>query len=128
MSHQQKKRILQKLFGWIFLSANCLVATLFLGDKNEHFLVRGLFLSALIICYGALKTYRDKRKSDFSGMSVAIQYICVYVITFVATFKLADYLSSIVLLTTMCVVSLTELLAFVVFTNWGDIKRIFRKS
>lgn len=128
MKHQQKRRILQKLWGWICLSVNCMVATLFLAHTDKEFLVSGAALSISTICYGFVKTYRDKSKDDLSGVSVAIQYICIYIITLVIALKLSDYLSSFSPLIYLSVISLIELLVVLVLTNWCVIKRILRKS
>lgn len=128
MHNQQKKRIIQKLWGWVCLSINCLVVTLYLSGQRAELLNGGILLSVLTICYGAIKTQMDKLKGDTSVATVAIEYICVYIITFLLGFKMASYLSSVSVLITLVVVSLAEMLIFLFITYWYAIRRFFFKS
>lgn len=125
MKFQQRKRVIQKLWGWISLSINCLVITTFLQEKITGLLTKGILLSVLILCYGVVKTRADKRKDDLSGVSVLIEYICVYIITFLSAFKVIVYLSSISLLLALTITSVIELLVFLFITYWRTIQTVF---
>ncbi len=116
MQKQQKKRIIQKIWGWICLSINCLVMSLHLTGQYAEFLKYGILLSILTISYGVIKTHMDKLKGDMSVASIVIEYVCVYIITFLAGFKLANYLPSVSVLTSLIITSLVEMLLFLFFT------------
>ena len=126
MHNQQKKRVLQKLWGWACLSINCLVVSLYLSGQHAELLNGGILLCALPVCYGILKTQMDKRKGDISVAAVAIEYICVYIITFLLGFKTASYLSSVSVLIALAVASLAEMLVFLCITYWYAIRRFLR--
>lgn len=128
MHNQQKKRIIQKLWGWVCLSINCLVVSLYLSGQHAELLNSGILLSVLIICYGAIKTQMDKLKGDTSIATVAIEYVCVYIITVLLGFKMASYLSSVSVLIALVVVSLAEMLIFLFITYWHAIRRFFFQS
>ena len=123
----QKRRIIQKLWGWICLSINCLVMSLYLAGQHTQLLSGGILLSVLTICYGALKTQMDKLKGDTSVITVVIAYVCVYIITFLAGFKVASYLSDASVLNALVIASLAEMLIFLFITYWNAIRRIFCK-
>lgn len=127
MHNQQKKRMIQKLWGWVCLSINCLVASLHLTGQRPELLGGGILLSVLTICYGAIKTQMDKLKGDTSVVTVVIEYICVYIITFLAGFKMASYLSDVSVLIALVIASLVEMLIFLFITYWNAIRRIFCK-
>ena len=116
MQKQQKKRIIQKIWGWICLSINCLVMSLHLTGQYAEFLKYGILLSILTISYGVIKTHMDKLKGDMSVASIVIEYVCVYIITFLAGFKLANYLPSVSVLISLIITSLVEMLLFLFFT------------
>ena len=128
MHNQQKKRIIQKLWGWVCLSINCLVVSLYLSGQHAELLNSGILLSVLIICYGAIKTQMDKLKGDTSIATVAIEYVCVYIITVLLGFKIAFYLSSDSVLITLVVVSLAEMVMFLFITYWHAIRRFFSQN
>ena len=128
MKIQCKKRVVQKLWGWACLSINCLIMTLFLGEKFADYLMGGILLSLLILCYGVVKTQADKSKDNLSGISVAIEYVCVYIITFLSEFKVTENLSSFALLGVLAIASLSELLGFLLITYWDTIRNFFRKT
>ena len=127
MKMQQKKRIVQKLWGWFCLSINCLIMTLLLREKFADYLTSGILLSLSIFGYGVVKTQLDKSKNDLSGVSVAIEYICIYLITFLSAFKITALLSTVRLLPWLTIVSLIELLIFLLITYWHPIQKFFRK-
>ena len=124
----KKKRIIQKLWGWVCLSINCLIITLFLGEKVIGYPLVGILLSLSFLCSGAAKTLSDKNKNDLSGGSVAIEYVCIYIITFLAAFKITEYLESAALLLLLIIVSLGELTVFVFVTYWNIIRNILHRK
>lgn len=126
MGNQQKKRVLQKLWGWICLSVNCLVVSIYLSGQHAQLLNGGILLCALPVCYGILKTQMDKRKGDTSVAAVAIEYVCLYIITFLLGFKTASYLSSVSVLIALVIASLAEMLVFLFVTYWYGICRFLR--
>lgn len=128
MKVQQKKRAVQKLWGWACLSINCLIIALFLGEKVADYLTRGGLLSLVILCYGVIKTCSDMSKDNLSGTSVLVEYVCVYILTFLSAVKVVTYLSSIALLLWLVVVSLVELFVFLLITYWHTIRNFFRKT
>jgi len=128
MKMQHKKRIAQKLWGWFCLSINCLIMVLFLGEKFADYLIGGVLLSILIFCYGVVKTQNEKNKDDLSGVSVAIEYICIYLITFLSAFKLTAHFSITALLPWLTILSLVELFIFLLITYWRTVQKIFRKA
>lgn len=125
MQNQQKKRIIQKLWGWICLSVNCLVVSLHLTEQYAEFLKGGILLSLLTICYGVIKSQMDKLKGDTSVASIVIEYVCVYILTFLMGFKLATNLSSVSVLISLIIASLAEISLFLIFTYWGAICSFF---
>ena len=125
MQTQQKKRMLQKLWGWICLSINCLVVALHLTGQRAELLSSGIFFSVMPICYGVIKTQMDKRKGDTSVISVAIEYVCVYIITFLLGFKMVSYLSSVSVMIALLIASVAEMLVFLLITYWHTIRRFF---
>lgn len=128
MKMQHKKRIAQKLWGWFCLSINCLIMVLFLGEKFADYLIGGVLLSILILCYGVVKTQNEKNKDDLSGVSVAIEYICIYLITFLSAFKLTAHFSIIALLPWLTILSLVELFIFLLITYWRTVQKVFRNA
>lgn len=123
MKIQQKKRIIQKLWGWICLSINCLIISIFISKEVADFLSKGILLSVSIICYGVAKTQADKIKDDLSGTSVVIEYICLCLITLLSAIKVSDYLSSFSVLIVLAMSSFLELLIFLFITYWHTIRR-----
>ena len=128
MQKQQKKRIIQKLWGWICLSVNCFVMTLHLAGQHTEFLYGGILLFVLTIFYGVIKTQMDKLKGDTSIASIVIEYVCVYVITFLVGLKMADHLSSVSVLISLTIASITEILIFLLLTYWRAICHFFCQS
>ena len=126
--NQRKKRILQKLWGWICLSINCLVVSFHLTGQYEELRNVAIFLSASPVCYGALKTQIDKVKGDMSVVTVVIEYICVYIITFVLGFKIASDLASISVLITWVIVAFVEILIFLIITYWSFLRGFMKKT
>lgn len=127
MKFQQKKSIILKLWGYVCLAINCFIISIFLAEKVSGFLGSGGILSILIIGYGAVKTQADKAKNDLSGTSVAIEYICVYLLTFLAAFKVMSYLSSFSLLIVLAISSLIEFIIFLFITYYHTIRHFFLK-
>ena len=127
MRNQQKNRIIQKLWGWICLSVNCLVMSLHLAEQQVVLFKCGILFSVLTVCYGAIKTQMDKLKGDTAVTSVVIEYVCVYIITFLLGFKIASTLSSASVLIALLIVSLAEMLVFFFITYRHVICRFFRK-
>ncbi len=125
MMNQQKKRNLQKLWGWICLSINCLAVSFHLTGQYEELRKVAILLSLSPVCYGVFKTQMDKVKGD---MSVVIEYICVYIITFVLGFKMASDLSSVSVLITLVIVSFVEILIFLIITYWNFLRVFFSKK
>ena len=123
MQNQQKKRTIQKLWGWICLSVNCLVMSIHLTGQYAEFLKVGILLSLLIISYGAIKTQMDKQKGDTSVTSIVIEYVCVYIITFLMGIKLATNLPSVSVMISLIIATLAEMLLFLFFTYWRTICR-----
>ena len=128
MKYQQKKQIIQKLWGWGCLSINCLVVSIYLSESHTQLPNGGILLSVLPLCYGALKTQRDKLKGDTSIATIVIEYVCVYIITFLLGFKLASHLCSVSVLIALIIVSLVEILIFLLITYWHAIRRLWRKA
>ena len=128
MKSQQKKRIFQKLWGWICLSINCLVVSLHLTRQYTELRNVSIFLSVSPICYGAIKTQLDKLKGDTSVVTIAIEYICVYIVTFLLGFKIASYLSSVSVLIALVIVFFAEMSVFFTVTYWHVIHRFFSKT
>lgn len=126
MQYQQRKRIVQKLWGWICLSANCLVASLYLVGQHPELLGGGVLLSVLTVCYGAIKTHMDRLKGDASIASIVMEYVCVYVITFLLGVKVVSYRSSISVLVALVFASIAEMLVFLLITYWHTIRRFFK--
>ena len=122
MKNKQRKQTIQKLWGWICLSVNCLVVALHLSGQ---FLVGGILLSVLTACYGVIKTHLDKVKGDISVAAIAIEYVCVYIITFLLGLKVASSLASVSVLIVLAIVSLAEMLIFIFITYWRAICRFF---
>lgn len=100
----------------------------FLGEKFADYLIGGVLLSVLIFCYGVVKTQNEKNKDDLSGVSVAIEYICIYLITFLSAFKLTAHFSIIALLPWLTILSLVELFIFLLITYWRTVQKVFRKA
>lgn len=124
MKFQQRKQIFLKLWGWICLSLNCLIVATFLSDKNAKFLGVGIIISIAMLGYGVIKTYRDKIMHDFSGVSLAIQYVCTYIITLIMSLKASDYLASLIPIKTLAIASLLEMIVFLAIIWFRFIKRI----
>lgn len=123
MKFYQKKRIIQELWAHISLAINCAITTFMLAGNERGLLVSGLLLAVAIICHGVLKIHRGKfRKGDFSGVSVVIQYICVFVITFTVAIRLEDHLPLIPLLVALSIASFAELLVVLIITYWWSAK------
>ena len=128
MKNQQKKRILQKLWGWISLSINCFVISFHLTGQYEDLRNSAMLLSALPVCYGALKTQIDKVKGDMSVITIVIEYLGVYIITFVLGFKIAEELVSISVLITLVIVTFIEILLFLIITCWNFLRGFLMKT
>lgn len=128
MRIQQKKRIIIKLWGWGCLSINCLVVSLYLAGQHSELLNGGILFAILTVGYGVLKTQLDKIKGDTSVATIIIQYICVYIITFVLGFKASSYLSSDHVLFALVVTSLAEMLVLLCITYWYTIYRLIFKG
>lgn len=128
MQNQEKKQTIQKLWGWGCLSVNCLVVSIYLSQSYTQLPNGGILLSVLPLCYGALKTQRDKRKGDTSIAMIVIEYVCVYIITFLLGFKVASHLCSVAVLIALIIVSLVEMLIFLVITYWYAIHCLWRKA
>ena len=125
MQGKQKKRMIQKLWGWICMAINCFVVSLYLTDQHAEALGGGIFLAILTICYGVIKTHLDKLKGDTSLVSVTIEYICVYIITFLVGFKVASYIPSVSVLISLVIATIVEILIFFLITYQGNIRRFF---
>lgn len=125
MKYQHKKRIIQKLWGWICMAFNCMIITIFLADKVTDFLNKGILLSFLIILYGIGKLQADKAKNDRSGISVVIEYICIFAITLLCAFRVSDYLSSLSVLIVSAISCSVEFVVFLLITYWHTIRRLF---
>ena len=128
MQYQQKKRIILKLWGWICLAANCLIMALHLAEQRAEFLIPGIFLAISAVGYGAIKTKLDKLKGDTSTTSIVVEYVCVYLLTFIMGFKLSDYLTSASVLISLMLSSLGEMLVFVLLAYWRSVCRFFVKD
>ena len=128
MQHQKRKRIIQKLWGWICLAINCVIMTVYLAEQRAELLGGGILFAVLIICYGAVKTQMDKTKEDMSITSVVIEYGCVYMITFLAGFKVAYDLPSVSVLVALVIASAAELLVLFCINYWNAIHRFIRKK
>ena len=125
MKYQHKKRIIQKLWGWICLAVNCMIISIFLAEKVADFLNKGMLLSILIVLYGISKLQADKAKSDLSGTSVVIEYICIFVITLLCAFRVSDDLSSLSVLIVSAISCSVEFAVFLLITYWHTIRRLF---
>ena len=125
MKNKQRKRTIQKLWGWICLSVNCLVVALHLSGQYAELWVGGILLSVLTASYGVIKTHLDKAKGDISVAAIAIEYACVYIITFLLGLKAASSLASVSVLIVLAIVSLAEMLIFIFITYWRAICRFF---
>ena len=127
MRFHQKKRIIQKLWGYVCLAINCFIISIFLTEQVSNFLGSGGILSILIIGYGAVRARVDKVTNDLSGTSVAIEYICAYILTFLAAFEVLPYLSSFSLFIVLAISSLVEFIIFLFITYYHTIRRFFLK-
>lgn len=127
MRFHQKKRIIQKLWGYVCLAINCFIISIFLTEQVSNFLGSGGILSILIIGYGVVRARVDKVTNDLSGTSVAIEYICVYILTFLAAFEVLPYLSSFSLFIVLAISSLVEFIIFLFITYYHTIRRFFLK-
>ena len=127
MKPLKKRRVAQKLWGWVSLSINYFIMALFLAEKHAGILGGGILLSAFTLYYGISKISYAKYVDDLSAGSVVIEYIGVYIVTFAAGFKAAGYLSSAAVLIALVVASIVEFLVFLTITNWYAILRFFRK-
>ena len=125
MQNKQKKRLIQKLWGWICLSINCLVVSLHLIGENAELLTGGVLLSVLTIGYGVIKTQTDKLKGD---ISFASEYICIYIITFLGGYKVAAYIPSVSVLIALVIATIVEILILFLITYLGKIRRFFTKQ
>lgn len=123
MQMLKKKRILLKLWGWISLSVNLLIISLYVLEQNAKFPHSAIVLCVIPICYGAIKTYVDKGKGDISVASIVIEYICVYIITFLLALKMLSYLSSLAVLIALLIAFVAEMLVFLLIAYWHTIKR-----
>ena len=128
MMMNQKKRILQKLWGWTCLSINCLAVSFHLTGQYEELRKVAILLSLSPVCYGVFKTQMDKVKGDMSVVTVVIEYVCVYIITFVLGFKMASDLSSVSVLITLVIVSFLEILIFLIVNYWNYLRVFFSKK
>ena len=70
----------------------------------------------------------DKVKGDMSVVTVVIEYVCVYIITFVLGFKMASDLSSVSVLITLVIVSFLEILIFLIVNYWNYLRVFFSKK
>lgn len=127
MKVQKKRRIAQKLLGRISLSINGFVMVLFLVKKNTALLSGGILLFIVSLWHSVSRTSYDKSVDDLSKISIIIEYIAVYIITFLSAFKVAEYLSSVAVLIVLTIFSIAELLAFLLITYWYSILRFFQK-
>ena len=128
MQHQKRKRIIQKLWGWICLAINCVILTVYLAEQRAELLGGGILSAVLIVCYGAMKTQMDKTKGDMSITSVVIEYGCVYIITFLAGLKVGYDLPSVSVLVALAIASVAELLVLLSVNYWDAIHRFVRKK
>ena len=128
MNNQQKKRIFQKLWAWICLSINILVAFLYLARQYANSINRGIILSVLTACSGVLRAQLYKLTDDTSVTSVVIKYVCLFIITFLLGFKTASYLSSFSVLIALAIASFAEILVFFIITYWHAIRHLFVHS
>ena len=128
MQREQKKRMIQKLWGWICVAINSLVMSLHLAGQHAELLNGGIVLSVLTILYGVIKTQADKRKGDLSVASIVIEYVCVYIITFLAGLKVMTHISSVSVLISLTIASIAEMLFFLLLTDWRAICRFFCQS
>lgn len=124
----KKKRIIQKLWGWISLAINCLVLSVHLTDQYAELLGGCILLTILTIGYGVIKTQMDKLKGDISVASIAIEYICIYIITFLAGFKVTSYIPSVSVLIALVIATIVEILIFFFITYQGNIRRLLLQS
>ena len=106
------------------MTINCVIISVFLAEKDTDFVNKGIFLSVLIIAYGISKIQADKTKNDLSGVSVAIEYICIYVITLLCAFRVAFLLSSLSVLIVCAISCLVEFMIFLLVTYWRIIRRL----
>ena len=125
MYNLQKKRNMQKLWGWICLSINFLIVSLHLTNQDKKLLYGGILLSVLTICYGTIKTQMDKLKGDTAYVTIVIEYVCVYIITFLLGIKIASYILSVSVLIALVIASLTEILILVLIIYWQTIRHKF---
>ena len=128
MMNQKRKRIIQKLWGWFCLSINYLIMSLHLIRQNTALFYGGILVSVSTICYGALKTQADKLKGDTSVASIVIEYVCVYIITFLSGFEIASYFGAGSVLIVLAIASLVELLVFLIITNLLAIRHFFNNT
>lgn len=96
--------------------------------QNAELLTGGILLSVLTIGYGVIKTQMDKLKGDISVASVAIEYICIYIITFLGGYKVAAYIPSVSVLIALVIATIVEILILFFITYLGKIRRFFTKQ
>ena len=128
MKTLNKKRFLQKLWGWICLSINLLIIYIYMLEVNTEFPRFTVFLCVMPICYGTIKTYVDISKGDTSIAPIVIEYICVYILTFLIAFKIMPDLSSLSVFIVLLIAFVTEMLVFLLITYWYIIRGIIKKG
>ena len=128
MNAYQKKRILQKLWGWLCLSINCLIFTLYLANNIPQCPGIIVLLPLLVFNYGLGKTGSDIYKNDLTGISVAIEYIGICITTLVAIIKISSYLLSTSLIILSTIFAFIECLVFLLITYWYRISRFFTRK
>lgn len=123
MNIKLRKRIFQKLWGWISLSINFILISFFLGGKSVDLLIKGLILSVLTICYGISRTLADKYKNALSVDSVLVEYVGVFILTLLFCYAASTYLNSKLLIIVLAISFVFEVLVLLLITFWYPFKR-----
>ncbi len=126
MQNQKTKRILQELWIWISISANCLIAALHLTEQEYR--SRGILFAVMTMGFGVLKIWAEKDKGGISFARIVIDCVCMYILTFLVGINLASYLPTVSVLNVLGIAVIIETLIFLCITYWHRLCRFLFKS
>lgn len=107
---------------------NCFYLTLIMAGKDTSFLFKGMAFVVLLLWQGVSRTQLDKAKDALSGMSVVVEYVGIYIMTFVSAVYVSTDIRSLVPLYVTIIISLVEILVFLLITYWYPIRRFVLKT
>ncbi len=127
MKPSQKKRLIQKLWAWISLFMNGLIASLYLIGAHTALLGRGIFISIMALASGVLRISLEKEQGEISVGSTVKDYICMYILTLFIGIRIVSFISSLSVLIALGIAVFVETLVFLLITYWHSIRRYFSK-